>query len=82
MRHLASPPCQSTGPSPLLSCFVPPARLKLIEEEEKRLWRTVESRALDAAAAARVEFRRGRDAELLAAAQQVGPWWQVYKSIV
>ncbi|PNW73956.1 hypothetical protein CHLRE_13g579582v5 [Chlamydomonas reinhardtii] len=44
---------------------------KLIEEEEKRLWRQVESRALDAAAAARVEFRKRRDAELLAAARQV-----------
>ncbi len=64
---------------PVVLCSSP-ARCKLIEEEEKRLWRTVESRALDAAAAARVEFRRGRDAELLAAAQQVrGLWRQVYK---
>ncbi|KAG2438870.1 hypothetical protein HYH02_010668 [Chlamydomonas schloesseri] len=46
-------------------------RRKLIEEEEKRLWRQVESKALDAAAAARVEFRKRRDAELLAAARQV-----------
>ncbi|GLI61875.1 hypothetical protein VaNZ11_004385 [Volvox africanus] len=46
-------------------------RRKLIEEEEKRLWRLVESKALDAAAAARVEFRRRRDSELLEAARQV-----------
>ncbi|GFR47418.1 hypothetical protein Agub_g9135 [Astrephomene gubernaculifera] len=46
-------------------------RRKLIEEEERRLWRLVESRALDAAAEARVEFRRRREAELLAAAKQV-----------
>ncbi|GIL75551.1 hypothetical protein Vretifemale_5321 [Volvox reticuliferus] len=46
-------------------------RRKSIEEEEKRLWRLVESKALDAAAAARVEFRRRRDSELLEAARQV-----------
>ncbi|GIL64573.1 hypothetical protein Vafri_18474 [Volvox africanus] len=46
-------------------------RRKLIEEEEKRSWRLVESKALDAAAAARVEFRRRRDSELLEAARQV-----------
>lgn len=56
-----------------------PCRRKLIEEEEKRLWRVVESRALDAAAAARVEFRRRRDSELLEVARQVG--WTAGQSV-
>lgn len=47
-----------------------PPRRQSLEGEEKRLWRGVEAAALDAAAQARLGFRRRRDAQLMSAAQQ------------
>ncbi|MEW5300882.1 MAG: hypothetical protein WDW36_003778 [Sanguina aurantia] len=47
------------------------ARQSLLEEEEQRLWRIVEGKALEAATLARLEHRRVRDLEIEVSAQQV-----------